>query len=66
MNILKKYLKLLRIEHSLKNVLIVLPILFTGTLSISHVPLLLLGFITFSFVSSIIYIFNDIQDVEKD
>lgn len=64
---MKKYLKLLRIHHYLKNVLILLPILFSGQLG--DLDLLfktLIGFMAFSFASSLVYIINDINDVEGD
>lgn len=63
---MNKYLKLLRVKHSLKNILIILPVLFGGKLSIDTFVLFCMGFLTFSLLASIIYIFNDIQDVEKD
>ncbi len=62
-----KYLKLMRIKHYLKNVLIFLPAFFGGILFNDDVLLkLLVMFISFSLTSSIIYIINDINDRESD
>lgn len=64
---MKNYLKLMRVHHYLKNVLIFLPLVFSQNLF--DLPLLkktILGFLSFSILSSIVYIINDIQDVEKD
>ena len=62
-----KYLKLMRVKHYLKNVLVALPVIFAG---VAFHPVnifkTLIAFITFSLTSSIIYIINDIRDVEKD
>jgi 4-hydroxybenzoate polyprenyltransferase len=60
-------IKLLRPKHWLKNLLIFFPPFLGGLLS--HPMLLrqgLLPFICFCFASSAIYVFNDIQDREKD
>ena len=62
-----KYVKLLRIKHYIKNVLIFLPVVFSGNLlSISLLGRTIIGFISFSLVCSFIYIINDISDVERD
>ena len=63
----KNYLKLLRIKHYLKNFLIFLPIIFSGSLFEKEKSLLcLLGFLSFSLVASSVYIINDLRDLEKD
>ncbi len=60
-------LNLLRIKDWLKNIIIFFPIVFSGLLSeYSNYTHLLIGFIFFSIVSSIIYIINDILDIEVD
>ena len=62
-----KYLKLMRVKHYIKNLLIFIPLIFSKNLF--NIDLLLttfLGFIVFSLVASIIYIINDIKDIEKD
>ena len=64
---LKNYLKLIRIKHYLKNFLVFAPLLFSG--NFFEVTLLLktlFSFIAFSFTASVVYIINDIRDVEKD
>lgn len=61
-----KYIKLMRVKHYIKNLLIFLPLLFSGEITSLNILLTLLGFISFSFSSSIVYIINDIKDVEKD
>ena len=62
-----KYLKLLRVKHYLKNVLVFLPLIFSGRLL--EQPLLaynLIAFVIFCLLSSAIYIINDIRDVQSD
>lgn len=64
---MKKYLKLMRIHHYLKNVLIFLPLIFSQHLFDANLfKKTILGFLSFSILSSIVYVINDIQDVEKD
>ena len=64
---MKKYLKLMRIHHYLKNVLIFLPLIFSKNLFDAGLfKKTILGFLSFSILSSIVYVINDIQDVEKD
>lgn len=60
-------LRLLRIKHYIKNFLIFFPMIFSGS-STNFFILYhnIIGFLTFSFSASIIYIFNDICDLEKD
>lgn len=64
---MKTYMQLLRVHHYLKNGLIFLPLLFSGRLF--QVQLLIetiVGYISFCLIASSIYIYNDIQDIEKD
>lgn len=64
---IKNCLKLMRIKHYIKNLLIFLPLIFS--LNFYNMQLnisVLIGFILFSITCSIVYIINDIQDVEKD
>lgn len=64
---MKKYLKLIRVKHYAKNLLIFLPIIFgKKMLEIDSLGKVVLGFIVFSFTASIIYIFNDLKDIERD
>lgn len=61
------YLKLLRVKHYIKNLLVLLPLFFSGEIFVTgQLVSAVLGIICFSMVSSAIYILNDIQDVEKD
>jgi len=63
----KNYLKLIRVKHYLKNVLIFLPLIFSGHFfDYKYFINTLLGFLSFSFVASIVYIINDYNDIEKD
>ncbi len=64
---MKKYLKLIRTKHYLKNLLIFLPIIF-GQQLLNYNMLLLcfLGFMSFNLVASCVYIINDLKDIEKD
>ena len=62
-----KYLKMMRVQHYVKNVLIFFPCFFAGEMGNSVLlKKNLYAFITFSFATSIIYIINDIQDKERD
>ncbi len=64
---MKKYLSLLRVKHYVKNVLVFLPMFFGGVIfEKSRVINACLGFIAFSFLSSVVYIINDYRDIEKD
>ena len=62
-----KWLKLIRIHHYIKNVLVFFPLFFNG--SIFNIQLLItsfMGFLVFGLISSIVYIINDLHDVDKD
>lgn len=64
---MNKYIKLIRMKHWLKNFLVFLPIFFSLNLfNINYIILTTLAFIVFCFTSSIVYILNDISDIEKD
>lgn len=64
---LLSYLKLMRIKHYIKNLLIFVPLIFSMNFyDLNKDIITLIGFILFSLVSSIIYIINDINDIEKD
>ena len=64
---MKNYLKLMRVHHYLKNVLIFLPLVFSQNLfNFNLLSKTIFGFCSFSILSSIVYVINDIQDVEKD
>jgi 4-hydroxybenzoate polyprenyltransferase len=61
------YIKIARFDHWIKNTLIFIPLFFTIELfNVSLIITVVLGFICFSLSSSIVYIVNDIWDMEKD
>jgi len=63
----KIYFDLLRIPQWIKNFFIFVPLIFSQHLfEQSYVKLSILGFIIFSFVSSSIYIINDLIDINED
>ena len=64
---MKKYLKLLRIHHYIKNLLVFAALACSGQMFSSGKLLsCLAGFAAFCAVSSTVYIVNDIRDAEKD
>lgn len=68
MNRIKPYIKLMRIKHWVKNLLVLFPVIFSGML-FSRVDLLAdsaLGMAAFCLASSSVYIFNDLWDADRD
>lgn len=64
---IKYYLKLMRVKHYLKNFLILFPLVFSGyLLNINYLSKTIIGVIIFSLTSSIIYILNDLKDIDQD
>ncbi|MBO5164308.1 MAG: UbiA prenyltransferase family protein [Ruminococcus sp.] len=64
---LKSYIRLIRVKHWIKNLLIVIPAFFgTALIESSVIIRLILGFFVFSFCSSAVYIINDMNDIEND
>ena len=63
---MKKYIELIRAKHWIKNLLIFIPLICSGFINAENVLNLIIGFFSFSFISSFIYIINDIKDIEKD
>ena len=62
-----EYLKLMRVKHYVKNVLVFIPLFFNRTFfNLDDLAQIIMGFICFSMISSAVYILNDIRDVEKD
>ena len=60
-------IRLMRPKHYLKNVLIFLPLVFGHQLgSADTIRRTLIGFAAFSAVASVVYIVNDLRDVEVD
>lgn len=61
------YLKTLRIKHWVKNLFLFAAPFFGGRLfEESTLHLALPAFLSFSFAASSVYVFNDIQDIERD
>lgn len=61
------YLKLLRVKHYLKNILIFIPLVFSGRFFVKNDFIqVCIGFVIFSCTASIVYIINDINDLEND
>ncbi len=64
---LKEYFKLFRIPQWIKNLFVFVPLLFSQNLLKSNLFLItLFAFVVFSLTSSLVYIINDIVDVEAD
>ena len=63
---MKNYLKLIRVKHWIKNLLIFIPLVCSRHLNIDNIFLCIEGFFSYCFASSFIYIINDIKDIEKD
>lgn len=67
MSKIKNYLKLMRCHHYIKNILIFLPLVFSKSLfDIQSIIKVLLGALSFCFIASIVYVINDIHDIEAD
>lgn len=63
---MKKYIKLIRIKHWVKNLLIFIPIFSSRNINLENIIRAFLLFFSFSLSASFIYIINDIKDKEKD
>lgn len=64
---IKDYIKLIRLKHCLKNILIFLPVIFSGNIfNIDKVMSSILAFIAFTFAASFVYVINDYRDIEND
>lgn len=62
-----EYLRLMRPKHYIKNLLIFLPLFFSGDIfNLLFLFRSILGFICFCFIASSVYIINDIKDVNLD
>lgn len=64
---MKNYIKLMRPQHYIKNLILFLPIFFNG--SITNLKKLMSavgGFLVFCLISSVVYIINDTCDAEND
>lgn len=64
---LQNTLILMRYKDWLKNLIIIIPIIFSNNLKNYELyPNIIICFVVFSLASSIIYIINDIKDVKHD
>ena len=64
---MKDYLHLLRIKHYVNNILVFIPMFFGGAIfDKARFLNACIGFMAFSFSSSVIYILNDYKDIEND
>ena len=64
---IKLYLKAMRPHHYIKNLLILFPIICSGQLFESRYLLCgIIGVLAFCFLSSSVYVFNDINDIPTD
>ena len=62
-----KYLNLLRVKHYIKNLIIFAPIFFNGSLFIgNNIYKMIISYICFSLITSVVYIINDIHDKDSD
>lgn len=60
-------IKVMRPKHYLKNGLIFTSLVFTGNLfDLSTLLVVICGFVAFSLLASVVYIINDIRDVQED
>lgn len=67
LNSIRVYFKLIRFRHWIKNFLIFTPSILAKNFTENYNWLyLIIGFLTFSFISSSGYILNDIRDIDKD
>lgn len=59
--------RLLRIKHYIKNLLVFIPMIFGGVFfDIQKLIRAGGGFVSFCFVSSVVYILNDLRDIDRD
>ncbi|MDD3569488.1 MAG: decaprenyl-phosphate phosphoribosyltransferase [Lachnospiraceae bacterium] len=64
---MKDIIKLLRPKHYIKNGLVCVSLFFTMNLfNVNLFIRVLLGFVSFSLISSVVYIINDIRDIDAD
>lgn len=66
MIIMKKYFKLIRVKHWIKNLLVFLPVVCAKMVTTKSIGIILIGFLSFCLASSFIYIINDIKDINVD
>ncbi len=60
------YFYLIRPKQWFKNSFVIAPLIFSGSISAENAVMSLMGLIAFILSSSIVYIFNDINDLDYD
>ena len=60
------YFYLIRPKQWFKNSFVIAPMIFSGSISLENAVMSLMGLIAFILSSSIVYIFNDINDLDYD
>lgn len=64
---MKEYLKLFRLHQWIKNIFIFVPLVFSKNLfNYDLLFIVIAGFFEFCFASSVVYVINDIIDIESD
>lgn len=64
---MREYIRLLRIKHYIKNLLVLVPLFFSQQMiEVEKFKAVGLAMLAFCFTSSAIYVINDIQDIERD
>lgn len=64
---MREYIKLIRPHHYVKNILIFLPLVFSGQLfKLELLIKSIIGVLSFCLICSVVYIMNDIKDIEFD
>ena len=67
MNIMRVVLELIRIKQWIKNFFVLAPVVFSGRLADTSALHAALGaFLSFCFISSGVYIINDLADIRRD
>ena len=63
----KDVIQLIRIKHWIKNIIIFIPMIFSlNIFEKNYLILNLICFLSFCFISSAVYIINDLHDIKKD
>ena len=64
---MKEYVRLLRVKHYIKNILVLVPLFFSQQMiGTEKFCAAIVAMLVFCMVASAIYVINDIRDVEKD
>ncbi len=64
---MRPIIKLIRPTHWIKNLFLLIPVFFAGSLfQVKRLEILTLGIIAFCLIASAVYIINDLKDIEAD